>query len=176
MTRPTYLPAGVDPTQIEHQLPQHGCFRWFWLLFLLIGACGGLSAGVTLFGSHAPSATPTRAPTVTATVTATATPTAAPIAKPAITHTFKTTPTLAPTPERTPTVTVNCWYYHLIRQGETLNALAIHFRTTVQTLMQWNNLRNPNRILWGMYLRVKTDCSTPTPERLSWRPLNVSYF
>ena len=43
---------------------------------------------------------------------------------------------------------------HTVRKGETLAAIAAKYGTTVTALMQWNNLRNPNKIFVGQRLVV----------------------
>ena len=43
---------------------------------------------------------------------------------------------------------------HRVRRGETLSTIARRYGTSVRTLMNLNNLRNPNRISLGQQLRV----------------------
>jgi N-acetylmuramoyl-L-alanine amidase len=48
---------------------------------------------------------------------------------------------------------------HVVRSGETLSGLAVHYGTTMAALMTANGLANPNRIIIGERLRVPV--STP---------------
>ncbi len=44
--------------------------------------------------------------------------------------------------------------YHVVRQGESLSYLAVKYNVTVDQLMKWNNISNPNRLRMGQKLRI----------------------
>lgn len=44
--------------------------------------------------------------------------------------------------------------YYYIQSGDTLNAVASHFKVTVQNLQSWNNITNPNSIYVGQLISV----------------------
>lgn len=50
---------------------------------------------------------------------------------------------------------------HVVRQGETLSAIARRYGTSVQALAAYNNISNPDRILVGQVLRIPP-ASRPT--------------
>ena len=45
---------------------------------------------------------------------------------------------------------------HVVRSGETLSSIAARYRTTVSALVKANDLPNPNFIVAGQHLRVRT--------------------
>ncbi len=45
---------------------------------------------------------------------------------------------------------------HVVRAGETLSSIAARYRTTVASLVKANNLADPNFIVAGQHLRVRT--------------------
>ena len=172
MPKPVYLPPGVDPTQIERPLAPAGCMKYIWLVALFVGLCGGISLGATIFSAHA-------TPASTAAATATTTPTATATLRPGVTPTATLVPTqtaiyiqqiklitttpVAVIPTNVPPPTeVVCWYWHRIIQGETLGSLATHFGVPMATIQSWNGITNPNRILAGFSIRIKTTCTAAT--------------
>ena len=54
----------------------------------------------------------------------------------------------APTPTTTSTV------YHTVQKGESLGKIAEKYHTTVQKIMQWNNISNPDKIAEGQKLKI----------------------
>ena len=45
--------------------------------------------------------------------------------------------------------------YYKIKYGDTLSGIALNFNTTVNKLVSWNNIKNPNLIYAGKVIRVK---------------------
>jgi hypothetical protein len=56
----------------------------------------------------------------------------------------------------------NCKQWHVVKQGEYLSQIAKMYNTTVQTLVNINDLENPNLIYAGQSLCVSVDGSTTT--------------
>ena len=54
----------------------------------------------------------------------------------------------APAPAATSTI------YHTVQKGESLGRIAEKYHTTVQKIMQWNNISNPDRIAEGQKLKI----------------------
>lgn len=68
----------------------------------------------------------------------------------AATESAKPAPTTQPAPETSPTSTV----YHTVQKGESLGKIAEKYHTTVQKIMQWNNISNPDKIAEGQKLKI----------------------
>ena len=51
-----------------------------------------------------------------------------------------------------------------IKKGDTLSQIAINYNTTVQILVELNNIRNPNLIYAGNKLKVPVDCDIATDQ------------
>lgn len=45
--------------------------------------------------------------------------------------------------------------YHIVKKGETLYGIAKKYNTTVNQIVKWNNIKNPDVIYSGQVLRVK---------------------
>lgn len=45
--------------------------------------------------------------------------------------------------------------YYVIKKGDTLSAIARKYGTSVNQLVAWNNIKNPNLIYAGQKIRVK---------------------
>ncbi|MFN3333182.1 MAG: LysM peptidoglycan-binding domain-containing protein, partial [Caldilinea sp.] len=56
-----------------------------------------------------------------------------------------------------------CTCYHIVRHGETLSGIAARYGTTVQAIMQANNIWNPNRIYAGQRLCIPGGGPQPGP-------------
>ena len=95
------------------------------------------------------------------------------------TATFLPTITPTPTPSDTPTPQLPPGSTYTVVAGDTLEAIAEQFNTTVAALVELNNLENPSRIYIGQVLRVTagesvtgtpaptaTDTPTPSPTPL----------
>jgi LysM repeat protein len=137
--------------------------RYVWLVALFVGLCGGISLGATIFSVHAtpaPTVTITSTPTITPTFRPGVTPTVGPTATPMVIKQIILI-TVTPVATNTPTETA-CWYWHRVTQGETLNGLATHFGVPASTIQSWNGIANPNRILYGFSIRIKTTCTAAT--------------
>jgi LysM repeat protein len=52
---------------------------------------------------------------------------------------------------------------HTIAEGETLAEIAERYHTTVQVLVELNNIVDPNRIPAGLVLQLPTPTPTPAP-------------
>lgn len=64
-------------------------------------------------------------------------------------------------PQSSPTQGVG---WHTVAPGDTLWTLAARYRTTVNTLIALNDLRNPDALKLGQRLKVPVRASAPTPE------------
>lgn len=62
------------------------------------------------------------------------------------------TPTVKPTPTPKPTTDK---VYYVIKKGDTLSGIAKKYKTTVDQLVKWNNIKNKNLIYVGQKIRVK---------------------
>ena len=60
----------------------------------------------------------------------------------------------ATTTQPTPTPATGSTIYHTIQKGESLGKIAEKYHTTVQKIMQWNNLSNPDKIAEGQKLKI----------------------
>lgn len=60
----------------------------------------------------------------------------------------------ATTVQPTPTPTTGSTIYHTVQKGESLGKIAEKYHTTVQKIMQWNNLSNPDKIAEGQKLKI----------------------
>lgn len=58
-------------------------------------------------------------------------------------------PTGTPQPPPNPTI-----IQYVVRPGDTLSSIARQFNTTVSSILQFNNIPNPNRIFWGTVLNI----------------------
>lgn len=45
--------------------------------------------------------------------------------------------------------------YYIVKKGDTLTSIAKKYKTTINQLVKWNNIKNPNVIEVGQKLRVK---------------------
>lgn len=59
--------------------------------------------------------------------------------------------------------TVQAGTIYIVQPGDTLSGIAIRFNTTVSTLMQLNGITNPNRIFWGLPIKLPVAPSVETP-------------
>lgn len=112
------------------------------------------TAQITVGTSTQPTATPTATLTPTPTTTpATPTPTAT-----------GTPPTATPTPTPTATLEPGQTVIYVVRRGDTLYGIARRFGTTVQAIVQINNISNPSRIYAGQQLLIpRGGTVTPVP-------------
>ncbi len=68
---------------------------------------------------------------------------------------------------------------YVVKAGDTLFEIAQRFNTTVERLVDLNNLANPNRITVGQVLVVNgegNDSDTPGPTPIPGQPYNTAYF
>lgn len=49
----------------------------------------------------------------------------------------------------------NNYVYYTVKKGDTLSGIAMKYKTKVDTLVKWNNIKNRNLIYPGQKLRVK---------------------
>ena len=61
-------------------------------------------------------------------------------------------PTATPQPAPTPATTSTL--YHTVQKGESLGRIAAKYNTTVEKIMQWNNISNPDKIAEGQKLKI----------------------
>jgi len=57
-----------------------------------------------------------------------------------------------------------CTGIHIVKRGEYLKIIAVHYGTTWQVLAAMNGIRNPNLIYTGQRLRVPVRCPGPGPQ------------
>jgi len=65
-----------------------------------------------------------------------------------------TEPVSTPSPEPAPTVYEGPYSTHVIQQGDTLRNIAQRYNTTVQKLIEMNQITNPDKIVLGKELKV----------------------
>jgi LysM repeat protein len=58
-----------------------------------------------------------------------------------------------------------CTAIHVVKRGEYLKVIATRYGTTVNVLVQLNNIRNPNLIYVGQRLKVPVRCPSPQPTK-----------
>ena len=61
-------------------------------------------------------------------------------------------PTATPQPAPTPATTSTL--YHTVQKGESLGRIAAKYNTTIEKIMQWNNINNPDKITEGQKLKI----------------------
>jgi hypothetical protein len=93
-------------------------------------------------GAPTPSPAPSTGPTPAST------PTQAPPSSPSPAPTTAATPTAAPTATRT------AFRTYRVKAGDTLSAIASRFGTSIQALVNLNNIGNPNQLSVGQVLRI----------------------
>lgn len=99
-------------------------------------------------GIPTPTSTTTRAPAPTSAASDEPVPSGAPSEGPA-----SAVPTAAPTAAPSPAPT-RAFRTYVVQQGDTLSAIAAEFGTTVQALVDLNNLSNPGQLSVGQVLRI----------------------
>lgn len=88
-------------------------------------------------------------------------PTATPVPTPVPTNTPLPTPTFTPTATPIPVGTI---FNHTVASGETLVFIATYYRTTIDAIVQQNNLASPDAIFVGQALEVPYGLAlTPVP-------------
>ena len=60
----------------------------------------------------------------------------------------------ATTTQSAPAPTTGTTIYHTIQKGESLGKIAEKYHTTVQKIMEWNNISNPDKIVEGQKLKI----------------------
>lgn len=106
-----------------------------------------------LAAAEAATATPTTAPGPQPSPTATATTVPADTATPTIPPVPTATPTPVP-PSPTPTPTHPITNTYVVQLGDTLYTLARRYNTTVERIVQDNNIADPNTIRVGQVLKI----------------------
>jgi LysM repeat protein len=53
--------------------------------------------------------------------------------------------------------------YHVVKRGENLTQIALSYGVSVQSIVQANNLWNPNYIYTGQYLKIPVPCAPAPP-------------
>ncbi|HUG47113.1 MAG TPA: LysM domain-containing protein [Candidatus Limnocylindria bacterium] len=144
------LPRGSRPWRLMAALP--------WLLGGLIVLGTALAAGLAtayLVASlrQAPLPASLISPTPIVLVTPTPEPSPSPPASPSTAPgpSPSPSPTQEPAPEATPLV-------HTVSAGESISLIAVEYDTTVEAIVELNQLENPNRIFPGQQLLI------PPPE------------
>lgn len=64
--------------------------------------------------------------------------------------------------------------YHTVQRGETLRGIALRYGTTEATLIQLNNIANPNRILAGQQLIVGNNSAPTAPVEVVAAPVTAN--
>lgn len=65
----------------------------------------------------------------------------------------------------------NCPVYHRVVRGDNLTRIAYRYGVSINQLMQWNNISNPDRIYIGQVLVIRRWCTTPQPPPRPQPPL-----
>ncbi|MEN3003958.1 LysM peptidoglycan-binding domain-containing protein [Dehalobacterium formicoaceticum] len=76
---------------------------------------------------------------------------------------FTPGPTPSPTPAPTPTPTPRPPRTYIVQPGDTLYAIALRFGTTVDAIVNLNNIEDPDMIAPGQRLRIPQPTPTPSP-------------
>ena len=116
-----------------------------------------LPGGATVVAIATPTPTPTMVPGIP-----TLTPT--PIGVATATPTEAVTPGLTPTPVSTPAPRAG--FPYTVQWGDTLYSIAARFGTTVEALVQLNNLSDPHRLQVGQRLIIPGTPSEPAREHI----------
>ena len=59
------------------------------------------------------------------------------------------------TTQPVPTPATNSTLYHTVQKGESLGRIAAKYNTTIEKIMQWNNISNPDKIAEGQKLKIQ---------------------
>ena len=62
--------------------------------------------------------------------------------------------TVKPSTPSTPAPAATSTLYHTVQKGESLGRIAAKYNTTVEKIMQWNNITNPDKISEGQKLKI----------------------
>jgi len=79
------------------------------------------------------------------------------------------TPTPIPLDVRRGTI-----YEYMVRTGDTLAIIAARFNSTVEAIVEENELENPNDIQAGQIIRVPVNLVTPVPTSTATRPVTAT--
>lgn len=133
------------------------------VVLLAVAALGGVISAYIVAGMHAapspdaaflPTATPSFAATATVDVTATLTPTTGVVESP--TPAPPATPSPQPTPQPTP-------FEYTVERGDSITRIAARFSVTPESIVELNELRNPNLIVPGQVLLIPGAPNLPSP-------------
>jgi len=140
---------------LRHQARFPGLLLTAFMALLLV-ACGRSEPART--------ATPSVALTATAMPAATARPTLAPTPTP--TSTPANTPTATPTPTPGPTVAPNIAAMPIkVRQGDFLSTIAARYHVSLDAIISYNAIENPNAVAVGQRLMIPYQAKRFTPDQ-----------
>lgn len=112
------------------------------------------AAPPTAVPTQVPTAVPTQVPTQVPTAVPTQAPTAVPTQAPAQPIPVPPTPTPAPTPAPISEPAASSARTHTVQSGDSLSAIALKYGTDLYTLIELNNIADPNLIYVGQVLKV----------------------
>lgn len=160
-TVPGSQPAPAEAAQVTP--PRSRSWLLAGAVLLVVAAVGGVGTAYLVAALRAappPDAAflPTPTPTLTATPQITASPTLRPTASPTLAPSLSpSAPTPEPSPSPSPIV-------YIVERGDTIGRIARRFGVTPESIIELNDLRNPNRILPGRRLLIPVGPgASPTP-------------
>jgi LysM repeat protein len=156
-------PAAARTSDAEGRWPPEAS-RWLIAAAVLLAAAAIAGLGVAYLvanmravpppdAAFLPTATPSRSapPTMSPSPSAIASATVSPTATPS-----PSGPTQSPTPSPSPIA-------YVVERGDTINKIALRFGVTPESIIELNELRNPNLIVPGQRLLIPVASASPAP-------------
>ena len=161
----TYRGLRLEPAGRADRRPSRRATAWLvaGVLLLVLAALAGLATAYIVAGMRAapspnaaflPTATPSLTPVASADGSASPTATAGGVGSPTAPPTLTASP--EPTPEATP-------FEYVVQRGDSVTKIAARFGVTPESIIELNELRNPNLIVPGQVLLIPGAPNLPTP-------------